>query len=219
MASSMVIALVTLLAFAPSTSTPAAPPVDPPPRLRVQLEHGLLAYTHTWAPDSLATSDGVGFGRAQGLGLGLGYVVNRNLVIGATLSLGLSRTRGEIPEHDIVMRLSQFEASLRPHVEYVFLPDRRVRPFVLARVGATLVTSVQGFGSSYEPYTRVRPQVGGGVGVHAFVLPRLSVHVLASLDYGVDLEVEAKNVGAMQVAFGGTVGLSLWLGRRPAKRS
>lgn len=217
MASSMVIALVTLLVLAPSTSTPTVPPPEPP-RLRVQLEHGLLAYTHTWAPDSLATSDGVGFGRAQGLGLGLGYVVNRNLVIGATLSLGLARTRGEIPEYDIVMRLSQFEASLRPHVEYVFLPDRRVRPFVLARVGATLVTTVEGFGSAYEPYTRVRPSVGGGVGVHAFVLPRLSVHVLASLDYGVDLEVEAKNVGAMQVAFGGTVGLSLWLGRRPPKR-
>lgn len=172
-------AFTTFALAEPQVSPQADPPTPSEHRWRLHAEV---------SPLQMVSSTRVGFSsRACSLGIpgdvsiGFGRALGRYVLIGA-------RVGGEVRQHggrghigDTAWRSSTVTGGgwLLPYVEVRPLPDLRVQPFGLVEGGVRLhgMRRHQESEIVIEPHClfQIDPVVGGRVGLHAFVLPRLSI--------------------------------------------
>jgi hypothetical protein len=114
------------------------------------------------------------------LGVGLGYGLSENMVIGARIDF--SADPNDFGPSGVTLR-----AGIAPYVELMFLRERHVRPFVQLRAGL-------GGGRSFArvPGRRalestgaaiVYPLVGLGLGTHVFLSEEVSFDALLGLEH------------------------------------
>jgi len=176
-------AVLSTLALAEPGASTRVEPVDPPE----PFEHRWRLHAET-SPLQMTSSTRVGFGsRAWSLGLpgdvsiGFGRTLGRHVLIGARAGaevrqLGIQGRIGDTP-----WRSSSVTGGgwLLPYVEVRPLPGLRVQPFGAVEGGVRL-HGLRRYDQSVvvsEPNRsfQIMPIVGGRVGLHAFVLPRLSI--------------------------------------------
>jgi len=152
-------------------------------------------------------------------GFGLGYVFSETRgIIGAKLALtaeGFDVTSGTDA------RTAALGGRVTPYFQWMFLPERAVRPYVEARVGfggsATQVqTGTDGRITGHVIY----PTVGAGGGVHFFPRDWFSVDVGLNVDYAAPFarttykDDDARDTdwdkAADVVNFGVLLGMSTW---------
>ncbi|MFV8753939.1 hypothetical protein ACNOYE_25620 [Nannocystaceae bacterium ST9] len=222
-----------VLTLAPPTPADA----DIAGRFRLHLETPILEYEHTreWvgpneAPRNEDWSDDVWFGPgAGGFALGFGYAITKRLVVGGTLAMTLRRDRhmSYPPGGFTTTQQVDLNASIlvRPYLEYVLLPHARVRPygFVRGGISAHRYASTDLLGQYDSLRWSMRPQLGGGAGVHVFVIPRVSLDLMAYADHTFVLTKATHAYDAFpddahvrpwyqETELGLGFGLSLWLG-------
>jgi hypothetical protein len=172
----------------------------------------------------------VGLGRYN-FGLGLGYGITDGLVVGMKLGLGFNSLTS-IDKDPLFMGPNSINNSLsflvRPYVEYAFIPGGRFRPFVFVHGGVAGTRFVQTDSDDTTTLTgqSISPTLGGGGGLHIFVIPQLSIDVFGEVDHyftmsrskievdGVpdpDLDYDY-NRDSMETEFSVLAGLSLWFG-------
>jgi hypothetical protein len=176
-------------------------------------------------------SVGLGVGQ-QNFGVGVGYGITDGLVVGAKLGLGFNNTHvvndEPIDGPDPVAR--NLTWLFRPYVEYAFIPGGRFRPFVFVHGGVggnrTLNTDNGDMAGKVINHTLLGT-LGGGGGLHAFIVPQVSVDVFLEVDHYFaqsrtrildengdppPMSPEPEYLRAyQQTDVGALVGLSLWL--------
>ncbi|MCX4246503.1 hypothetical protein [Paraliomyxa miuraensis] len=213
-------ALTLVLAGVPS---PAAPDPPSPDRLRWRLHAEITPVelfsrsaegfnTRTWSFSFPGTTS-IGFGRALGPYILVGTRIAGELRRNATESvLGLE------PQEN---RLVYGGGSLMPYVEVRPLPDARVQPFGLVEGGVgiygTRRRTILGLESHPNWTLEVVPALGGRFGLHAFVLPRLSIDADVGLQRGWLVQRRSPPLPAaadasqfLRLTLVGTLGLSGW---------
>jgi hypothetical protein len=172
-------AFTTLALAEPQVSTQADPPKPSEHRWRLHAD---------LSPAQLQSQTRVGYhSRSWVLGLpgsfsiGFGHTLGRYVLMGTRVGAELRHHdyAGRIGDQAVGSRSVNGSASLLPYVELRPLPDRRVQPFGLLEGGITLAglrrISETGFTSFPGRSFQINPSVAGRVGLHAFVLPRLSI--------------------------------------------
>lgn len=146
------------------------------------------------------------------LALGLGYAVVPWVVVGARVG-GSVKVENDGPRNWV--RESRFEVSFVPYVEVRPLPRRRVQPFVLAEAGTGY--SDHRLDEASAGWTRSRrsrqlsPRVGARVGLHAFVLPRLSIDADVGVMHAWDhVLCDRPRLFARTLRLGASAGVSGW---------
>jgi hypothetical protein len=129
------------------------------------LLHGRPGYRNTEADLGLPGS---------AASLGFGFAPHPMVLVGARLRGSLRVTHSEAVDAD--QRSVGGSIGLLPYVEVRPLPHLRVQPFVLVEGGV----AYEGWRFRTTPYGRatdqqLTPSVGTRVGMHAFVLPRVSI--------------------------------------------
>jgi hypothetical protein len=81
-----------------------------------------------------------------------------------------------------------FGGEFIPYFQYIFLPDRRVRPYLEGRfgiIGGTRIRDVDvlELEDVRESRTTVAPTVGGGAGLHIWLIDEFSIDVALNADY------------------------------------
>jgi hypothetical protein len=113
--------------------------------------------------------------------IGFGRMLGHYAMVGARFGgrAGRSTLDGRIGNGPWRMHTAQGSGWLAPYVELRPLPDRRVQPFGLVEgsVGLFGLRRVTEAGPATEPHRSfsITASAGGRAGLHAFVLPRLSV--------------------------------------------
>lgn len=157
----------------------------------------------------------VGFSGDSGVTLNLGYGLSEQLVLGALLRFGTSssETDAELGGLQANEEEDTTSFSLGPKLEFAFLDEGDLRPFVLGSVAYVSVTQEQ-------PDNTIEfsgGQLLAGVGLHWFLAPGFSFDPMlygayAALsgesdpDMGNTTELEGSLTG-----FGLSVGLSGWI--------
>lgn len=210
-------------------------------RFRVHVDGTLFGFSHyeEWFEDDVDPMEveeiqnrvGLGIGQ-QNFGVGLGYGITDGLVVGAKLGLGFNRV--QVVNDDPIDAPDQIGRSLtwmfRPYVEYAFIPGGRFRPFVFVHGGVggtrTLNTDTGDMAGKIINHTLLGT-LGGGGGLHAFIVPQVSVDVFLEVDHYFaqtrtkifdengdppPMSPEPEYLRAyQQTDVGAMVGLSLWL--------
>ncbi len=211
-----------MFALAGPTVGPKAPPSPSEHRWRLHAEITPLTlqsetYGGTRAQRWSLTAPGrttIGFGRALGP-----YVL-----LGARLGaeLGHSYSSTVLGNQRVKQRWAWGAGSIMPYVELRPLPERRVQPFALVEGGVAISGSRQRTSSddSLSPSRgrTISPSVGGRLGLHAFVLPRLSIDADVGLrrlwafhSSSPPLPGDgAESEQPLRLTFAGTLGLSGW---------
>lgn len=184
----------------------AAEPTNAGKRFRFHGELDVLSFSH-WNPDGDGDNDntiGFGFGRVTGVdrqlalpswSLGFGYVfLDGNAIVGGRFAFNLessgddddAATGDPDDEHQPTV-----SGQLVPYFRYLFLPGRRVRPFLEARFG---------FGGSTDRYdtgsdSTIYPTVGFGGGAHIFIVDAFSVDLGLLFDYAAPHSRSTSEVG------------------------
>lgn len=166
-------------------------------RFRVHVDGTLFGFSHykEWFEDDVDPMEveeiqnrvGLGIGQ-QNFGVGLGYGITDGLVVGAKLGLGFNRV--QVVNDDPIDAPDQIGRSLtwmfRPYVEYAFIPGGRFRPFVFVHGGVggtrTLGTDTGDMAGKIINHTLLGT-LGGGGGLHAFIVPQVSVDVFLEVDH------------------------------------
>lgn len=166
-------------------------------RFRVHVDGTLFGFSHyeEWFEDDVDPMEvedvynrvGLGIGQ-QNFGVGLGYGITDGLVVGAKLGLGFNRI--QIVNDDPIDGPDPIGRSLtwmfRPYVEYAFIPGGRFRPFVFVHGGVggtrTLDTATGDMAGKVINHTLLGT-LGGGGGLHAFIVPQVSVDVFLEVDH------------------------------------
>ncbi|MEM6995495.1 MAG: hypothetical protein AAF721_33605 [Myxococcota bacterium] len=165
----MPITLLPLLAVV--AATPPEP--TPEPRWRVHAEVEPIAIRPPRR--SLGVRESLSVHTADGLAMGVGFVPHRVLVLGAYAGFGATTGLGAAARGDVARRSA--EIDLHPYLELRPLPESRVQPFVAAQGGAGYRIDTSQVGKTKARAHTVLARAGGRAGLHAFVLPRLSVDV------------------------------------------
>jgi hypothetical protein len=223
--------MLTLLVAAFTTFALAKPQVSTQEALREPSEHRWRLHAEV-SPLRMASSTRAGFssrswsaGIPGELSIGFGHMLGRYVLIGA-------RVGGEVRQHssrghigDTTWRSSSVGGGgwLLPYVEVRPLPDLRVQPFGLVEGGVRLhgLRRYDQSGILSEPHRsfQIDPMVGGRVGLHAFVLPRLSIDADLGLrrhwSFGWSASPamnpsDASSTQPTNVQIAATVGLSGW---------
>lgn len=166
-------------------------------RFRVHVDGTVFGFSHykEWFEDDVDPMEveevvntvGLGVG-LQNFGIGVGYGITDGLVVGAKLGIGFSHTQAvqddptDLP--DIVNRNVRW--LFRPYVEYAFIPGGRFRPFVFVHGGVggnrSLDTTTADLTGKVINHTLLGT-LGGGGGLHAFIVPQVSVDVFLEVDH------------------------------------
>jgi hypothetical protein len=210
-------------------------------RFRVHVDGTVFGFSHykEWFEDDVDPMEvedvqnrvGLGVGQ-QNFGVGLGYGITDGLVVGAKLGLGFNHV--QLVNDDPIDAPDQIGRSLtwmfRPYVEYAFIPGGRFRPFVFVHGGVggtrTLGTDTGDMAGKVINHTLLGT-IGGGGGLHAFIVPQVSVDVFLEVDHYFaqdrtrildengdppPMSLEPEYLRAyQQTDVGALVGLSLWL--------
>jgi hypothetical protein len=213
-------------------------------KFRIHLDGNVFAFQHRreWFepdvdPDEIEdTSNTVGFGIGQyNFGLGLGYGITDGLIVGMKVGVGFSHTRDHdnVPVPDPVEPpdavYNNVNFLVRPYVEYAFIPGGRFRPFIFVHGGVAgsrfVITDADGNG--HNIVHTVGPTLGGGGGLHMFIIPQLSIDVFGEIDHSFVLGRQRILIDGepppmtpdpeyvrshMLTEFSVLVGLSLWFG-------
>lgn len=166
-------------------------------RFRVHVDGTVFGFSHTkeWFEDDVdpdeiedvVNSVGLGVG-VQNFGVGLGYGITDGLVVGAKLGLGFTHTQNvqdePIDGPDALNRSIRW--LFRPYVEYAFIPGGRFRPFVFVHGGVGGNRSVDATTDAMTGKLinhTLLGTIGGGGGLHAFIVPQVSVDVFLEVDH------------------------------------
>lgn len=183
-------------------------------RLRMHVEVALLGLTHErWIGTDTTAGFGVG---GHTLAFGLGYGLTQRLGLAATLGVADLSTRqrgyglhefahGEARHGELVESY-----RVRALVTYALRPGRRVRPLAFVHGGVAIFDAYALDVGSREYFYAIGPSVGGGLGLHAFILPRASLDMFAGLDYSVTRVPSYRQVAAQL-----GLGISVFVGRKP----
>ena len=141
--------------------------------------------------------------------LGLGFAPHRMLLVGTRLSASFARNASRAWDY----WRNEGSVGLFPYLEVRPLPHLRVQPFVLAEGGVNY-----GLHRDSGPYPTgvlthvISPRVNGRVGMHAFVLPRVSID--ADVGFGHSWMFVAgagqSHLSTTQWLVTGTIGVSGW---------
>lgn len=210
-------------------------------RFRIHLDGNLFAFQHErdWFESDVPNDqiedvrNRVGFGVGQyNFGLGLGYGITDGLIVGMKLGIGFNSTT-QIDKDPLFNGPDAINNSLnflvRPYVEYAFIPGGRFRPFVFVHggvAGSRSVTTDSDNSAALIAHT-IAPTLGGGGGLHIFVIPQLSIDVFGEVDHSFVLSKSRLEIDGVldpndndidynrnnQVTeFSVLAGLSLWFG-------
>src|SRR5690606_11913132 len=128
-------------------------------------------------------NDAVGiFGhRRVPLGVGLGYGLSENLVVGARVDFSAD------PRDDAGPSGVTIRAGIAPYVQLMFLRDRHVRPFAHVRAGiggGRTFVRVPGQRTLESTGAAILyPLIGVGVGTHVFLSEEVSFDALLSFEH------------------------------------
>ncbi len=183
-----------------SVDASAAEPTGAGKRFRFHGDVDVLSFTH-FNPDGdgrNVNTIGFGFGRVNGVdanigiptwSLGFGYVfLGGNAVAGAKFALNLSSTGTEDDDGmaRVDSRRTVVGGQLIPYFRYIFLPGKRVRPYIEGRFGfggTTVSTVVESNPELRGTFNTIYPAVGLGGGAHIFIVDAFSVDVGLNFDY------------------------------------
>lgn len=174
-------AFITLALSEPDVAASAPPPK--PSEHRWRLHADISPARMHLRSDELSTSRTWILGLPGAFSLGFGHTAGRYLMIGTRIGGELRQYAfdGQLGGEPLRTRHVSGGASLLPYVELRPLPDRRVQPFGLVEGGIGFFgmrRHTDGSGLVVtEPHrsSSIDVSVGGRVGLHAFVLPRLSI--------------------------------------------
>jgi len=150
------------------------------------------------------------------IGLGLGYVFpGQRAVIGA--KIGFTVDAYDLEESE---RLVAYGGRVVPYFHWMFLPDRRVRPYFEARLGfGGSGTTARDRGGAQGRVTQsfMYPIAGAGVGLHIFPRDFISIDLGFNADYVAPYATTRTRAGADDwdkvgdvVNYGMLLGLSTW---------
>lgn len=190
----------------------ALTPTDDPSTHRLRI-HGDL----TLVDGQLDSYDGAlhrirrwSFGQPN-VGLGVGGQIVPWLWLGGRVT-GAARTDYyNIPEAGPGRRGTTFHLGLDPYVEVRPMPSRTIQPFVMAHAGIRYVEHRFTYDeSTVHKFKNLAAQVGGRIGLHAFVLPRLSVDADVGVKHGWDLPAFQNPGNSTNLHLTGRLGISGW---------
>jgi hypothetical protein len=126
-------------------------------------------------------------------GLGFGYGVHKNFVIGAKFGFNFVRVRNrdeELIEMDILEVERRSNGFFTPYFEYLPIATGRILPFLGARAGVGWATppsrpKSEGLGATIdagERSSQLGPLVGLNAGAHFFLTPSFSLDAAALFD-------------------------------------
>jgi hypothetical protein len=156
--------------------------------------------------------------------IGFGHTLGRHVMLGTRVAADLHRfsSDGQLGGEPWRHHEVGGGGMLLPYVEVRPLPDWRVQPFGLVEggVGASGTRRRSEVGPAAEPHraTSIAASVGGRVGLHAFVLPRLSIDADLgvrrrwSFDWRASPAIDPSDVEnrPLDLQVAATVGLSGW---------
>ena len=157
------------------------------------------------------------------LNLEIGYGLNDNFVIGGLLTLG-GWTESLHPQQDANSNSGETDSSfslfIGPKLDYMFLPESRVRPFVGAVVGLSRVTSERQNTSNLGNITTTAydfSHTGVGLfargGIRCFLTPGFSLDPALVLGFASMTGSSQGAVGAAAVSYdSGLTGFSVGIG-------
>lgn len=197
-----------------SAEASAATPTNTGKRFRFHGELDFLSFSH-FNPDgdgSNSNTIGFGFGKTTGAdsllavpswSLGFGYVfLDGRAVAGGRFVFDLTSTSTESDEfgQSVDWRRTSVSGQLVPYFRYLFLPGKRVRPFVEGRFGFGGSATTDTFDTNPESRDRtnsIYPIVGFGGGAHIFIVDAFSVDLAATFDYAAPHTKYRTKVGDM----------------------
>ena len=153
------------------------------------------------------------------IALGLGYVFAENrAVVGAKLGFSVDAYDLDEGSND---NLVTFGGRLVPYFQWIFLPDRKIRPYFEARAGFGGSTrSSRDRNGDVGRVTRsfIYPVVGGGLGLHMFPRDYFSVDLGLNVDYAPPFSQTTRSEGPDDdwdkegdlVNYGLMLGVSTW---------
>lgn len=143
-----------------------------------------------------------GLARAQ---LGLSARLAAGLWLGATFRLTVSDiTSATGSGTDLSVR-----GSILAHLEYVFLDDSAVRPYLKFLLGGSGL-------SAGDTYDAAGVTVGGGVGLHLFPVDNVSVTPAMQFDYTTGGgSIAGNDAGYSEIVVGAALSLTAWFGGGP----
>lgn len=139
------------------------------------------------------TGDGVvgsGFLYNSLIGVGLGYGIHRNLILGARLGFNFSNSKSKAdpdpndpnpPVNDA--RNGVFIGTFEPYLEILPIPEGSVLPYILVRTGFSGGTVTNHNGDAFQRSAVMSPTAGVGGGAHAFLTPFFSLDFGVTFDY------------------------------------
>lgn len=161
--------------------------------------------------DAELTVNSWGFHSAAPTWFEMGYALSDELILGGMLRLGNRNTEqdGDLGEGEI----SQFEFGLYPKIEYMFLPNGTVRPFVGGGLALVMVNGEQGdTDTSFHAFG-----LFGRGGLRIFAAPGVSIDPTLSLgwatgsgDYDAGQAEVDIDATLLDVTLG--IGISAWIG-------
>lgn len=205
-------------------ATPQASPQAEPSELRWRLHADVSPVRMTSQSRGGYGSRSWDLGVPGELSIGFGHTLGRYVLVGTRVLAELRQHsgHGNIGGQDWSSSSVFGGGALLPYAEVRPLPDQRVQPFGLVEGGVGMYGmrrySETGFTSEPHRSFQINPTVGGRVGLHAFVRPRLSIDADLGLrrywSFGWSASPATKPIDAAsqerRLQLAATVGLSAW---------
>ncbi len=124
------------------------------------------------------------------IGVGVGYGIHRNLILGARLGFNYASSKSKVdpdpndpnpPTNDA--RTGVFIGTFEPYLEILPIPEGTVLPYILVRSGFSGGTVTNHAGDAFQRTAVISPTVGVGGGAHAFLTPFFSLDFGITFDY------------------------------------
>lgn len=158
------------------------------------------------------------------IGIGVGYGIHRNLILGARLGFNANRIkdRNDNPMDPNDDAATVLIGGFTPYLEILPIAEGTVLPYILVRGGFVGSTFALRGPDSFSRYSTMAPTMGIGGGAHAFLTPYFSLDFGLTFDYRWILSrarFEVPGVPNVQpewarasqsFTLAGTIGLSTW---------